>query len=71
MPNFSFKTFTRLLMAGAVGYAGGVSLQPSLEAGASCEDDECQLGIWCDDNPNGDTSCNVTGFLKCETRDCC
>ena len=70
MLNQRTKTYGRLLLLGAVGYVGGVGLQQSLQAGGSCDDDECEWSVFCVDNPGGGTECDKDGSW-CSTSACC
>lgn len=58
-----------LFLAVAAG-AVGTALRPvSLAAATACEDDECERGTTCVDNPDGNTACNRSGST-CKTQGC-
>ena len=62
---------TALLLSG-IGTVVTYSLATPAIAAAEqpCEDDECELGQVCIDNPGGSTGCNVTGPGSCKTYGC-
>ena len=64
------KRTALLLLLAMLGAAAGALLQPaSVQADPGCENDECELGRWCRDNPGGSTECGHVG-RGCQTIGC-
>lgn len=66
-------SFTRLafvLVLGAGFAVLGSIARPQVAAAAqACEDDECEAGKTCQDNPDGSTKCAMSGET-CQTLGC-
>lgn len=64
--------FAAMLSLGFVAAAGTYSLVVPAVAEAEsgpCENDECELGQFCEDNPGGNTGCAMSGS-QCSTYGC-
>lgn len=73
-----FKSLPALLglalSMGVLGTAGGLTVRSALATeaviGAGCEQDECEGGTTCKQNPGRNTSCDMTGPGTCATDGC-
>lgn len=60
------------MLVGSLIFLGAALLWPARDSVSAgfCEQDECELGLWCEDNSPNETLCDVLPDGGCDTRGC-